>query len=84
MSTISAEEDATVEPAGGQVPEVHTVTLHGQSPFGFCVWQWVEAELRWLLMKDFSAPGSKPGGGPIEPGRYEGQIVRWPCSDPDE
>ena len=54
-----------------------TVTNHRGRLSGFCVWKWVAADQKWVKMKDYSEAGYDPGNGPADPGRYDGQIVRW-------
>jgi hypothetical protein len=59
-------------------PETVTSSL-GLGLSGFCVWQWVESDQKWIKKKEYAAKGYQPGIGPTDPGRYDGQIVRWMC-----
>ncbi len=51
----------------------------GMGMSGFSIWHWVERDCLWVKRKEHCAPGYQPGTGPTEPGRYDGQIVRWMC-----
>jgi hypothetical protein len=54
-----------------------TFTGHRNNLSGFCVWKWVASDQIWVKIKDYSEAGYDPGTGPTNPGRYDGQIVRW-------
>lgn len=54
-----------------------TFTGHGHKLSGFCVWKWVASDQKWVRIKDYSEAGYNPGTGPEDPGRYDGQIIRW-------
>jgi hypothetical protein len=53
-------------------PKEHTNTHTLLSGTGV----WVYRSGVWELSDDYSDPGYEPGGPPIEPGEYEGQVVR--------
>jgi hypothetical protein len=44
---------------------------------GSCLWKWVASQAEWVILEDRSASGYGPGFGPGQPGRFDGQIVRW-------
>ncbi len=44
---------------------------------GVSIWKWAAAHAKWELVEDRSQPGFESGRGPTQPGRFEGQVVRW-------
>jgi hypothetical protein len=54
-----------------------SVSQHQSALTGFAVWKWDAKSCRWVKIKNYVSPGFDPGTGPTDPGRYDGQIIRW-------
>jgi hypothetical protein len=54
-----------------------TMSYNSAALAGFAVWKWDAKACRWHKIKDHIERGFDPGVGPTDPGRYDGQIVRW-------
>lgn len=70
MSLLSVPE--TIVPSA-----VTTGHTGAPSLSGVAFWKWTASESQWIMVDDRSEPGFEYGDGPTQPGRFDGQTVRW-------
>lgn len=64
------------EPVAELVAQTAGRTVH-PNVTGSAFWRWTAPQAQWVMAEDRSEPGFEAGIGPTQPGRFDGQTVRW-------